>query len=99
MLESLKTRHKNLIIVDYTHPSAILNNIQCYVDNNVDFVMGTTGGDTVKMMEIFDKGICVYIYIYTYRCTYIYTYAYTYIYINLYMCIYVYMYIYVYTYI
>eukprot|EP00596_Hydrurales_sp_CCMP1899_P001121 CAMPEP_0119040862 /NCGR_PEP_ID=MMETSP1177-20130426/10908_1 /TAXON_ID=2985 /ORGANISM="Ochromonas sp, Strain CCMP1899" /LENGTH=296 /DNA_ID=CAMNT_0007006333 /DNA_START=231 /DNA_END=1121 /DNA_ORIENTATION=- len=56
MLESLKTRHENLIIVDYTHPSAILDNIQCYCDNNVDFVMGTTGGDTGKMMEVFDKG-------------------------------------------
>jgi 4-hydroxy-tetrahydrodipicolinate reductase len=56
MLESLKARHPNLIIVDYTHPSAILDNLKCYVDNDCDFVMGTTGGDTTKMMEIMDKG-------------------------------------------
>jgi Dihydrodipicolinate reductase, N-terminus len=55
-LSILKEMHPNLVIVDYTHPSAILNNLACYVENNCDFVMGTTGGDAVKMMEIFDKG-------------------------------------------
>lgn len=55
-LSILKEMHPNLVIVDYTHPSAILNNLACYVENNCDFVMGTTGGDSVKMMEIFDKG-------------------------------------------
>lgn len=55
-LSVLKELHPNLIIVDYTHPSAILNNLACYVDNDCDFVMGTTGGDTEKMMEIFNKG-------------------------------------------
>lgn len=55
-LSILKEMHPNLVIVDYTHPSAILNNLACYVENNCDFVMGTTGGDSVKMMEIFDEG-------------------------------------------
>ena len=55
-LKILKELHPNLIIVDYTHPSAILNNLACYVENDCDFVMGTTGGDYDKMMEIFDKG-------------------------------------------
>lgn len=55
-LSILKEMHPNLVIVDYTHPSAILNNLACYVENGCDFVMGTTGGDSVKMMEIFDKG-------------------------------------------
>ena len=55
-LSVLKELHPNLIIVDYTHPSAILNNLACYVENDCDFVMGTTGGDTEKMMEIFNKG-------------------------------------------
>lgn len=55
-LSILKELHPNLVIVDYTHPSAILNNLACYVENDCDFVMGTTGGDSVKMMEIFDKG-------------------------------------------
>jgi 4-hydroxy-tetrahydrodipicolinate reductase len=55
-LSILKELHPNLVVVDYTHPSAILNNLACYVENNCDFVMGTTGGDSVKMMEIFNKG-------------------------------------------
>lgn len=55
-LSILKELHPNLVIVDYTHPSAILNNLACYVENDCDFVMGTTGGDSVKMMEIFGKG-------------------------------------------
>lgn len=55
-LSILKEMHPNLIIVDYTHPSAILNNLACYVENDCDFVMGTTGGDPKKMMEIFNKG-------------------------------------------
>ena len=55
-LKILKELHPNLIIVDYTHPSAILSNLACYVENDCDFVMGTTGGDSDKMMEIFGKG-------------------------------------------
>lgn len=55
-LSVLKELHPDLVIVDYTHPSAILNNLACYVESNCDFVMGTTGGDYQKMMEIFDKG-------------------------------------------
>jgi 4-hydroxy-tetrahydrodipicolinate reductase len=55
-LSILKELHPNLVIVDYTHPSAILNNLACYVENDCDFVMGTTGGDSVQMMEIFNKG-------------------------------------------
>jgi 4-hydroxy-tetrahydrodipicolinate reductase len=56
VLKNLKELHPNLIIVDYTHPSAILNNLACYVENDCEFVMGTTGGDSAKMMEIFNKG-------------------------------------------
>ena len=55
-LKILKELHPHLIIVDYTHPSAILSNLACYVENDCDFVMGTTGGDNDKMMEIFAKG-------------------------------------------
>lgn len=55
-LKSLKEQYPDLIVVDYTHPSAVLNNIEAYVNTNCDFVMGTTGGDAHKMNDILDKG-------------------------------------------
>ena len=55
-LKSLKEQYPDLIVVDYTHPSAVLNNIQAYIDTNCDFVMGTTGGDINKMKNILNKG-------------------------------------------
>jgi 4-hydroxy-tetrahydrodipicolinate reductase len=58
ILRNLKEQYPDLIVVDYTHPTAILNNLKCYIENNVDFVMGTTGGDQSKMLEIFNKGSC-----------------------------------------
>lgn len=33
------------ITVDYTHPTAVNKNVTFYCDNNLPFVMGTTGGD------------------------------------------------------
>jgi len=39
LLKDLKEHYENLIIVDYTHPSAVLSNVKCYVDNKCDFVM------------------------------------------------------------
>jgi 4-hydroxy-tetrahydrodipicolinate reductase len=47
-----KKSYPNMIVVDYTHPSATLSNVQCYKDARCDFVMGTTGGDPSKISEI-----------------------------------------------
>lgn len=55
-MKDLKAMYPDLVVVDYTHPSAILNNLACYVDHGCEFVMGTTGGDPSSMMDIFDKG-------------------------------------------
>ena len=55
-LIKLKESCKELIIVDYTHPSAILGNIQTYTNAGVSFVMGTTGGDEQAIRAIFEKG-------------------------------------------
>eukprot|EP00934_Nitzschia_sp_Nitz4_P005049 Nitzschia sp. Nitz4//scaffold48_size128905//96352//97347//NITZ4_003614-RA/size128905-processed-gene-0.96-mRNA-1//1//CDS//3329553024//5039//frame0 len=41
---------KNLLAIDYTHPSAVNGNVLFYVDNKLPFVMGTTGGDREKLM-------------------------------------------------
>ncbi len=40
-----------VIAVDYTHPSAVNDNARLYCDHNIPFVMGTTGGDRVKLTE------------------------------------------------
>ena len=55
LLRTLKAQHPGLIVVDYTHPSATLSNLQAYVDCNCDFVMGTTGGDYDQMRALFAK--------------------------------------------
>jgi len=42
---------KNLLAIDYTHPSAVNSNADFYVKQKLPFVMGTTGGDRKKLME------------------------------------------------
>lgn len=56
ILQDIKQKHPNLVIVDYTHPSAVLNNLKAYVKANCDFVMGTTGGDPALVNEAFAGG-------------------------------------------
>lgn len=55
-LSKLKEDFPHLVVVDYTHPSAVTNNVQCYVKNDADFVMGTTGGDPAEIDPLLDKG-------------------------------------------
>jgi 4-hydroxy-tetrahydrodipicolinate reductase len=40
----------NFLAIDYTHPSAVNANAQFYIDNQIPFVMGTTGGDRDKLL-------------------------------------------------
>lgn len=56
VIEGLKTAcgEKNLLAVDYTHPSAVNQNALFYVENNLPFVMGTTGGDREKLIADVD---------------------------------------------
>ena len=42
---------ENLLAIDYTHPSAVNDNAILYADNDLPFVMGTTGGDRAKLVE------------------------------------------------
>lgn len=56
LLQQWKNQHPNLIVVDYTHPSATLTNLECYVATDCDFVMGTTGGEADKMQQILGEG-------------------------------------------
>jgi len=42
---------KNLLAIDYTHPSAVNSNANFYADQSIPFVMGTTGGDRDLLMK------------------------------------------------
>jgi len=42
---------KNVLAIDYTHPSAVNSNADFYVEQKLPFVMGTTGGDRKKLIE------------------------------------------------
>eukprot|EP00339_Tiarina_fusa_P002601 CAMPEP_0117026968 /NCGR_PEP_ID=MMETSP0472-20121206/19771_1 /TAXON_ID=693140 ORGANISM="Tiarina fusus, Strain LIS" /NCGR_SAMPLE_ID=MMETSP0472 /ASSEMBLY_ACC=CAM_ASM_000603 /LENGTH=297 /DNA_ID=CAMNT_0004734113 /DNA_START=279 /DNA_END=1172 /DNA_ORIENTATION=+ len=55
-IEGLKSAcgEKNLLAVDYTHPSAVNGNALFYVKNKLPFVMGTTGGDREKLIADVD---------------------------------------------
>ena len=40
-----------LVAIDYTHPSAVNSNAEFYVQHQIPFVMGTTGGDREQLMQ------------------------------------------------
>lgn len=46
---------KNLLSIDYTHPSAVNSNANFYAKNGIPFVMGTTGGDREQLMDDMEK--------------------------------------------
>lgn len=54
-LEGLKAgiggNNKNLLVIDFTHPSAVNSNANFYAKNDMPFVMGTTGGDREQLMK------------------------------------------------
>lgn len=51
-VEKLQAEHgTSLVIVDFTHPSAVNPNAEIYTSLKVPFVMGTTGGDSNKLTK------------------------------------------------
>ncbi|CAE8614061.1 unnamed protein product [Polarella glacialis] len=51
-LEELKKAHGNrLVIIDFTHPTAVNPNGDLYTSVGVTYVMGTTGGDREALMK------------------------------------------------
>lgn len=50
-LEAIKNDHGSVIAIDYTHPSAVNGNAECYARHGFPFVMGTTGGDRELLMQ------------------------------------------------
>ncbi|CAM9383975.1 unnamed protein product, partial [Choristocarpus tenellus] len=43
---------EKLVVVDYTHPSAVNSNAEFYAKQGLNFVMGTTGGDREALMSV-----------------------------------------------
>ncbi|CAM6083072.1 unnamed protein product [Calypogeia fissa] len=51
VLDEVLSIHPNVVIVDFTVPQAVNDNAEFYCRRGVPFVMGTTGGDRVKLMN------------------------------------------------
>jgi 4-hydroxy-tetrahydrodipicolinate reductase len=51
LVTELKATQDAFISVDFTHPSAVNDNAEFYCDHELPFVMGTTGGDRIKLQE------------------------------------------------
>jgi len=45
VIKEIKEKEGTFITIDYTHPNAVNDNAVFYCENNLPFVMGTTGGD------------------------------------------------------
>jgi 4-hydroxy-tetrahydrodipicolinate reductase len=50
-IKDIISKYKNIIAIDYTHPSAVNENVAFYVRHKIPFVMGTTGGDREKIVK------------------------------------------------
>ncbi|WPT13188.1 Putative 4-hydroxy-tetrahydrodipicolinate reductase 1 [Picochlorum sp. SENEW3] len=50
-LDKIKADYPDLVVIDYTLPSAVNENALFYCENGIPFVMGTTGGDRDKLLE------------------------------------------------
>jgi 4-hydroxy-tetrahydrodipicolinate reductase len=51
-IDLIKAEFKDFIAIDYTHPSAVNTNAVFYTQNQIPFVMGTTGGDRSKLEQV-----------------------------------------------
>ena len=51
VIEEVKAKHPDLIVIDFTLPDAVNSNAEFYVRNGIPFVMGTTGGDREKLLR------------------------------------------------
>ncbi|CAK9155994.1 unnamed protein product [Ilex paraguariensis] len=51
ILASILNDYPNLIVVDYTVPAAVNDNVELYCKIGVPFVMGTTGGDRNRLYK------------------------------------------------
>ncbi len=55
-IKKVKALYKNLYTIDFTHPTSVNSNALFYINNNLPFVMGTTGGDREKLENDINNG-------------------------------------------
>lgn len=55
VIDSIKKEHGMFISIDYTHPTAIHENVDFYCSRDLPFVMGTTGGNREQLHATVEK--------------------------------------------
>ncbi len=50
-INTIKSQFAPFIAIDYTHPTAVNSNALFYIQNQIPFVMGTTGGDREQLEQ------------------------------------------------
>eukprot|EP00245_Coleochaete_scutata_P012112 TRINITY_DN4653_c0_g1_i1.p1 TRINITY_DN4653_c0_g1~~TRINITY_DN4653_c0_g1_i1.p1 ORF type:complete len:264 (-),score=49.87 TRINITY_DN4653_c0_g1_i1:331-1122(-) len=55
IMDRVLAEYPNLIVVDFTLPSAVNGNAEFYCKRGVPFVMGTTGGDRQKLRQVVEE--------------------------------------------
>lgn len=56
LIRSIQNDFSPFFVIDFTHPSAVNSNAEFYVEQNIPFVMGTTGGNRDKLEKTVAKG-------------------------------------------
>jgi 4-hydroxy-tetrahydrodipicolinate reductase len=54
-IKEIQSQYPFFIAVDYTHPSAVNTNARFYTQNDIPFVMGTTGGNREELEQTVKK--------------------------------------------
>lgn len=61
-IADIKSNYPGMITIDYTHPSAVNANCDFYCEQQLPFVMGTTGGDRQQLVKaVQQSSICAVI--------------------------------------
>jgi 4-hydroxy-tetrahydrodipicolinate reductase len=56
VIQDIKQQFAEFIAIDYTHPGAVNANADFYIQHEIAFVMGTTGGDRQALEDAVSKG-------------------------------------------
>jgi len=51
VIDKIKAHKRPVLVVDYTHPGAVNENVDFFCRHRLPFVMGTTGGDREKLVQ------------------------------------------------
>jgi len=51
VIREVKEKHPGLLVIDFTLPDAVNSNAEFYLEHDLPFVMGTTGGDREKLLK------------------------------------------------